>query len=618
MAGVQRFIGLARNSLGRSIARRMLGIGARTFRLPRAIETGYARASRNLVWRAARQPLRRHTPTLATLRAASEQAAPTPFPFEPATPEWETLAGSENSQVPASQAEVMRAENTLPRAWQPRRPLAETPHAARPIQIQSRIEELTPQAGAVSPVLPEEPAERIASEPQTPQMPERAALFFSAEEPAAKQAGVEAQTPQMPERVAPFLPAEEPAAEQAGVEAQTPLMPERAALFFSAEESAAERAAPESQTPQMPERSSPRAPARTPVSLPPAIAPASESPGDESAAEISASAPEPFASASASAPSSPAGETPPASPSAETWVEPPQSAATRAPHVARRFAPDASNAPKNLGEETDRTRVETQLAPALPPPPASFRETVPANRQSESAPAAQQEPGLMSRTLLPAMRSPATPTPRAPETPASPIQMGEPLRPLGSARKIQRVEKMEPPRPPILARPLVAYHPPRSYQRAPAESAEGAPRPGLDSAAEILETPDGDRLSRAASLALPRADIRPHRSRLPAASAKIFAAWDERAERDVPALSSDLDAPTIQQRAALEPATAAPADASSEPPSPATASATTPRVGATAEGAPGADLDTVARQVYQILRRRLQVELERSRGWSGR
>lgn len=591
MTGVQRFIGLARNSLGRSIARRMLGIGARTFRLPRAIETGYARASRNLVWRAARQPLRRHTPTLATLRAASEQAAHASFPFEPATPEWETLAGSENSQVPASQAEVMRAENTLPRAWQPRRPLAETPHAARPIQIQSRIEELTPQAGAVSPVLPEEPAERIASEPQTPQMPECAA---------------------------PVLPAEEPAAEQAGVEAQTPLMPERAALFFSAEESAAERAAPESQTPQMPERSSPRAPARTPVSPPPAIAPASESPGDESAAEISASAPEPFASASASAPSSPAGETPPASPSAETWVEPPQSAATRAPHVARRFAPDASSPPKNLGEETDRTRVETQPAPALPPPPASFRETAPANRQSESAPAAQQEPGLISRTLLPAMRSPATPMPRAPETPAAPIQMGELPRPLGSARKIQRVEKMEPPRPPILARPLVAYHPPRSYQRAPAESAEGAPRPGLDSAAEILETPDGDRLSRAASLALPRADIRPHRSRLPAASAKIFAAWDERAERDVPALSSDLDAPTIQQRAALEPATAAPADASSEPPSPATASATTPRAGATAEGAPGADLDTVARQVYQILRRRLQVELERSRGWSGR
>lgn len=565
---VRPFIGLARQSIGRRIARRNLGLSAFKPLIRHSIETGYAGASRELVWRVFRQPPRR-LPTFSILRAAQKS----PDIAESETSET-ILATTEFEPTPALHRDARVDTTTFAgnRPWTrvDTQPDVEPRKPSRPMQIQTKVEELTTQA--VSPASPERASR---SSPEKTPLPE-------------------------------------------GETFESPATP-----IISTDEQ---------------------------ISQPMIIAPE----------------PEP----SAVAP-------PPQTFAIETWVELPQRGAISSPHIESSVtakdgavsAREHSIPPKQTVTNVAVTSPEIKQASTPPTvewhPFPIIGSPTPREGTVNQRDKVMQQPGseatrLLTRRLAPHVRLPVTrqsvPAKQishvaARESSASPARMGDLVHRPGLPKQTERGQGNEPGKPLTLVRPPIFSRQTKLDQSASPEMAErfdqGASAEITESktratwapTSEIAHTRDipsslsspltwlryemSDGVPAQIQRESPMASADPHRPAprleseepVPAIQEKSFGEESLVENKHLTAPPA-FDALSIQGEPVEETASATPMPSSREAPSP-TAGASPASAGLATQVAPGVDLDTMARLVYQILRRRLRVELERSRGGSG-
>ncbi len=564
-------IGLARYSIGRRIARRNLGISAFKPLTRHSIEAGYASESRGLVWRVLRQPPRR-MPTFSMVRAARKEKPRDVSESEVsetilAMTEFESAPGFNRDEL----VDATRSENETPWTRANAEPNVETRKPSRPIQIQAKVEELTRKADAPTP-------------------PERAPIVSSEKTPTPEE-----DTFELP--AAPVIPADEQISQPTMVEPES----EPSAVAPSSQPSAIET------TVALPQRS--------------AISP----PHVESnviARDVDVG--------------SPARSTPPARSDTNVDVTSP-----KIKHAQTPPTPDSSHPSPTIS--------------AMPPmeKPVNQRDNV--MQQS-----GLEETCLVTRRLAPHVRLPVArqilPAKQisriaARESIAPAARISNLVRQPGLPEKTEHIQRDEAGKPLTLVRPITFLRQTRFDQNAPTETAEQFDQ---DASAEIAENETRATLEPTSQIARmrdvagsspssptllrreeqsdavpariqresPRVSARTRRSvRKSEREEQVSSIQEESFIEKSLVEDKHLAAPlafdaTSIQREPIEAESATPTPTSREAPSPTTG--TSPATSAkTPEGAPGVDLDTMARQVYQILRRRLHVELERSRGWSG-
>ena len=612
---VHPLIGLARNSLGRRIARRKLGISSLKPLTRHAIETGYEREPRRLVWRVFREAPRLRMPTLPGIHVARKEnpreilesetleTMPTATEFEP-TP---AFGRDELPDVTVPSDDTLRARSETQPAVQTRQP-------SRPIQIRTKVEEMTPKA-------------------VTQTLPDRSSTFPPEKTPMSVDEAFELPTAPRQNLVSPTTPAGEPMSQLTMVE------------------SVSKPATVE------------------PVSEPSAIEPVSEPTVVKRVYEPSAV--EPMSGSSAIKPlSQPSTMEPPAelqkqSVLSEPRVEinlttsagevrsPAPSPLTRSETNVDRTSPEQEHLPTPTTKDSPGLSLIIGLIPPTEKPtnlPGNVMQADSGEPRPDIRRLAPHVPLPMVHRVLPAKQAPSV-VARESDVPAADWahlgRTGELVRRPMSLQRTQRIPRIETRNPLTFVRPMALSRQTRFDQNASAEMAESEAQPTPESPSEIARPrevasppPSLSTLLRRQEQSdvvptplvqtqreLPPANLRTRRS-MPNAERQVQVSSVENESFVEPPPVEDkhfaslaLDSILVQRSPAVETESAEPAfvptpSARGET-SPTTVSSPTASAGMPTEGAPGVDLDTMARQVYQILRRRLRVEFERRRGWSG-
>jgi len=235
--------------------------------------------------------------------------------------------------------------------------------------------------------------------------------------------------------------------------------------------------------------------------------------------------------------------------------------------------------PAEVSQTASVQRSEAESAPPAasdsePTSTESAPDGVPAEPPLSSVlkPIALTRPNLLQRAVEPGTPSPLAPrTPALLESPAPPPHESTPVK--STAPSISAGPALSS----SVVLPTVPTPPSSTAQRVDQPTAEAA------------FAPEG---------VPPLTGARPARAEAPQAQVQI------QRQPQLPAL------PIVQRETEFVPPTTSPPEV---PPAPSTEAAQT----GAAPSAPTVDLETMAQQVYQILRRRLRVEQERMHGWNG-